>query len=131
MTGRIENISVARALELCDGLDQEDMATMEASCRRSDPLLAGFDNSTLLCILGFIPATILADEAYLWMCSTPAVAERRIMFGRWAKRMIAVAHERYPRIVGHCHKDSVGWLRHLGARFGQVDALVEFVIERP
>lgn len=130
MTGRIVNLSVPQALELCVGLDPDDLETMASSCRRSDPLLAGFDSDTLLCILGFIPATILSDEAYLWMCSTPAVAGRKIMFGRWAKRMIVGALERYPRIIGHCQKDSVGWLRHLGAKFGTTDFLVEFVIEK-
>lgn len=130
MPGRLENISVPRMLELCHEAEPEELAILVDVAKRSDPLLAGFSGGTLLCVLGFVPKTIISDEAYIWMCTTPEVREHKVLFGRWAKRLITSAHERYPRLVGHCSKDSVGWLRHLGARFGAVGELVEFEIVR-
>jgi hypothetical protein len=126
----IENITIPRMLELCHGMSEDEEAAMVPAARRADPLIAGLCDHGLLCILGFVPESILSDAAYLWMCSTPLVNEHKMIFGRWAKRMIAAAHDRYPRLYGHCQKDSVGWLIRLGAEFGQAEMLVPFMLEK-
>jgi hypothetical protein len=81
----------------------------------SDPLLACFLGETFLCMIGFIPKSILADEAYLWMNDAPAVSEHKLIVGRWARRLIPEALKRYPRIYGYCGKHSERWLKSLGA----------------
>lgn len=126
----IENITLPRLMELCDGMSEDEEAALIPAARRSDPLIAGLCDSGLLCILGFIPQSILSDEAYLWMCSTPLVNEHKMIFGRWALRLIEAAWERYPRLVGHCQRDSVGWLIRLGAKFGPPEVLVPFTLEK-
>lgn len=131
MTGRIENITISRMLELCREATEDELEELVSAARTSDPLIAGFDGDELLCIVGFNPGSLLSDEAYVWMCSTHAVAKHRIVFGRWVKRMIEVAWHRYPRLIGHCEGRFVGWLRHLGAQFGPVEnGLVSFIIEK-
>lgn len=127
----IENITLPRMMELCRGMDTDEEAALVPAARRADPLIAGLCDDGLLCILGFTAESVLSDEAYLWMCSTPLVHSHKIIFGRWAKRVISAAHERYPRLYGHCKKDSVGWLIRLGAKFGEADTLVPFILEKP
>lgn len=126
----VENITVERMLELCHGMDADEEAALVPRARRADPLIAGVCDRGLLCILGFEAESILSDAAYLWMCSTPLVNSHKIIFARWARRMIVAAWERYPRLYGHCQKDSVGWLIHLGAKFGEADGLVPFILEK-
>ena len=81
----------------------------------SDPLLACMYGDTFLCMIGFIPKSILADEAYLWMNDAPAVREHKVTVGRWARRLIPEALKRYPRIYGFCGDHSERWLKSLGA----------------
>lgn len=126
----IENITIPRLMELCRGMSPDEEEALLPAAHRSDPLIAGMCDGGLLCILGFVPATVLSDEAYLWMCSTPLVGSHKVVFARWARRMIEVAWVRYPRLHGHCAKDSVGWLVHLGAKFGEAEALVPFILEK-
>ena len=84
--------------------------------RISSHILAGFYQSELLCIIGFIPRTFLSDEAYIWMQTMPAAKNHKLMVARHAKRVVARALEFYPKIIGHCfHEDSARWLKSLGA----------------
>jgi hypothetical protein len=126
----IENITIPRMIELCAGMSSDEEVELIPAAQCSDPLIAGLCNGGLLCILGFIPQSTLSDEAYVWMCSTPLVNKHKTIFGRWAFRMLAAAWQRYPRLVGLCEKDTVGWLIHLGAKFGPADGLVPFILEK-
>jgi hypothetical protein len=131
MSGRIEHLTIPRLLEVCHGMDIEEEAELLPAAQRSDPLLGGFWDDQLLCVVGFVPATILSDSAYLWMCSTPLVNEHKLIFGRWCKWMAGNALTRFQVVRGHCDRHSVGWLRHLGARLEPPDQFgIPFFFER-
>jgi hypothetical protein len=86
------------------------------SARLSRPLLAGFYGLELICVMGLIPQTLLADSAYLWMIDTPAMACHRVAFVFESKEFIANMLRIYPKIFGHCcQPDTRRWLRWLGA----------------
>ena len=68
--------------------------------RISSHILAGFYQSELLCIIGFIPRTFPSDEAYIWMQTMPAAKNHKLMVARHAKRVVARALELYPRSSG-------------------------------
>lgn len=128
MNGRLVLITAWEVAELVWGLSLTEQEALIASAKSSDPLFAGFIDDRLLCLVGFVPPTVLSDVAYLWLYATPAVGQHKVMFGRWAKRLIKAALVRYPRIVGHCTKDSANWLRTLGAIIGQGSELIPFQI---
>jgi hypothetical protein len=113
MNGDLRSVTLSEALRLWHFEGDELQATIDFGSR-SDPLLAGTYNGEVLCFVGFIPASKLSDVAYIWMYSTPAVENHRLIVGRWAKLLIAEARKRYPVICGHCF-DSQRWLRSLGA----------------
>ena len=100
-----------------DGLPipSADLADIQRAAGLSDPILRGDYRGHLLAVLGFIPPTLLADDAYLWMWSGPDVAQFPYVVGRWGYRVISAALVRYPRLVGHCNRNSAHWLRRLGA----------------
>ena len=81
----------------------------------SDPIFVGLHNGAYVCMVGFIPRTLLADEAFLWLNDGPLVREHPLLVGLYARRLIRVALLRYPRLVGFCAAHSERWLRSLGA----------------
>jgi hypothetical protein len=96
-------------------IEPTELADITRAAGVSDPILRGDYNGNLLVVLGFIPPTILSDDAYLWMYSSPVVRQYPMVVGRWGYRVIEAAFHRYPRIVGHCNRNSAHWLRRLGA----------------
>lgn len=113
MNGNLRAISVSEMLSLWQFADDERKETINFGSR-SDPLFVGMYGNQVICFVGFIPASLLSDVAYLWMYSTPAVVDHKVMVGRFGRRLIKAARERYPRICGHC-SDSRLWLESLGA----------------
>lgn len=113
MNGNLRAIDLTEMLSLWhfEGAELTEMINFSS---RSDPLFVGMYGNQVICFVGFMPATFLSDVAYLWMYSTPAVADHKVMVGRFGRRLIAAARERYPIIVGHCF-DSQDWLFSLGA----------------
>lgn len=98
--------SSAEVLEFC--------RVMSAEC------WSGYVDDRLICCWGLIPPSLLSNQAYLWMHSTPAIRDHRFLLVRHSQRIIEKALERYPMITGHCHVtavDSIRWLRWLGAAF--------------
>ena len=114
MNGVLRHTTVVEMLALGDfpGAERDLMARWGAV---SDPLFIGLYGEELLSFVGFVAQTLLSDEAYLWMWTSPAAAKHKVMIGRHAKRLIAVAQHRYPILVGHCI-NSERWLRSLGAK---------------
>ena len=113
MNGTLRAISVSEMLSLWPFVDTERKETI-AFAERSDPLFVGMYGNQVICFVGFIPASLLSDAAYIWMYSTPAVTDHKVMVGRFGRRLIEAARERYPCICGHC-SDSRQWLESLGA----------------
>lgn len=85
----------------------------------------GYVDDTLICCWGLIPPTIMANTAYLWLYTTPAVTEQWFPFVRHSQRQIEVMLREYPTITGHCLADaerSIRWVRWLGGAFKERDS---------
>jgi len=95
--------------------EQDELADIVRAGGLSDPILRGDYDGRLLVVLGFIPPTILAEDAYLWMYTSEHARQFPYVVGRWGFRVVEAAFHRYTRIVGHCNRDSAHWLRRLGA----------------
>lgn len=96
---------------------------------------SGYVNDKLICCWGLIPPTILSNQAYLWMHSTPAIRDHQFLLVRHSQRIIEQMLERYDRIIGDCRvgaSDSIRWLKWLGAEFdnGNDIGYCSFVIRR-
>lgn len=109
-TGLKLNAKESGILEFCQSLSSE--------------VWTGYVDDKLICCWGLIPPTILSNQAYLWMHSTPAVREHSFVLVRHSQRVIEQVLNRYDRIVGDClvdAEDSIRWLKWLGATFVESD----------
>ena len=115
-------------------LDQKDRDTFERCFLTSTELWVGLKDSSLVCIWGLAPPTLLSDQAYLWLYTTPSLTGNEFVFVRHSQRAVEKMLERYPTIVGHTTGDSaqtMRWLRWLGARFGDFNGrLIPFTIRK-
>lgn len=106
--------------------------TLDACLGFATHLWIGSVEEKLICAWGLVPPTLLADEAYLWLFSTPSVSEHKFVFVRYSQRVIEEMLKIYPKIVGVTAinaKDSIRWLKWLGAKFGEPqDAYLPFTI---
>ena len=75
-------------------IDPESLADILRAAGLSDPIFRGDYRGHLLVVLGFIPPTILADEAYLWMYTDRAAYRFPYVVGRWGWRVIAMTGSR-------------------------------------
>lgn len=106
--------------------------TLDACLGFATHLWIGKINGKIVCAWGLVPPTLLADEAYLWLYSTPAIAEHKFLFVRYSQRVIEEMLKIYPNIVGVTAigaLDSIRWLKWLGAKFsGSIDNYIPFRI---
>jgi hypothetical protein len=105
-------------------LSLNESGILEFCQNMSSETWTGFAGGKLICCWGLIPPSLLSDQAYLWMHSTPAVKDHTFVLVRHSQRIIEDALKKYPRIVGHCKvgaTDSIRWLRWLGARFMEME----------
>lgn len=119
MNGELKPIDIVKLVEHLDsfGLDHEYHRVLLNAAKLSDPLLEGTIGGELLCLVGFVPATVFSDTAYLWMYSTNAVNDHKVCVGRFGKRLIPEALKRYAEIFGYCRPGAIHWLKSLGAEF--------------
>lgn len=98
---------------------EEDLEEMYEAAERSETLIAGMYEGRLMCLLGFVRGSVISDTAYAWLLTTDVAQDHPVVYGRYTKRVLAKAKERYPHLVGICMKDncrSKAWLEHLGAK---------------
>jgi len=90
------------------------------------------NDDDILCFYGLIAPTLLSDQAYLWMHTTPMLKEHTFVLIRHSQRAIKSMLNVFDTIHGHCEigaDRSQAWLRLLGAKFDDpVDDLVPFEI---
>lgn len=100
----------------------------------STKVYSGVVDEKILCLWGLIPPTLLSDQAYLWLYTTPAAEEHQFVLVRRGQIEVKKMLEEYPKIVGHCEVGaarSIRWLKWLGATFGEPEGkLVPFVIKK-
>lgn len=92
-----------------------------------------FFDSEIVAIWGVIKPSLLSDQGYFWLYTTPAMEGHEFLFVRRSQIVTQEMLQHYPRIVGHClttSRRSIRWLRWLGAKFGSPEGtLLPFVIE--
>lgn len=107
--------------------------TLDACLSLATHLWVGRIGEDIVCAWGLVPPSLLADEAYLWLYSTPAVAEHKFLFVRYSQRVMEEMLKLYPTIVGltdSSAKDSIRWLKWLGAKFdGTKGKYLSFTIQ--
>lgn len=97
-------------------------------------LWAGFVDGELVCFWGLVPPTLLSDQAYLWLYTTPALEGKEFYFIRQSQLAVEAMLQSYSLIVGHAVIDNskaIRWLKWLGAKFGHPEgAVIPFTIAR-
>lgn len=115
-------------------LDANEAGVFEFCQSLSAEVWTGYVDGKLICCWGLIPPTILSNQAYLWMHSTPEVRNHQFVLVRHSQRIIEKMLKRYERIVGDClvdAADSIRWLKWLGAKFTDSEGpYCSFVIVR-
>ena len=111
-----------------------DASTMSTCLRTSSQVFIGKIAGELICSWGLIPPSLMSNQAYLWLYTTPMLAQHKFLFIRHSQRVVEGILETYPTIVGHVaigNDLAFRWLRWLGATFGVPNGkLVPFRIEK-
>lgn len=98
-------------------------------------LRIGLHNGELVCIWGLVPPTLMSDQVYLWLYTTPALAGNEFLFVRHSQVAIENILKSYSRIVGHTEANNaqaIRWLKWLGAEFEPSEGrLLTFSIRKP
>lgn len=88
----------------------------------------------VVCVVGLVPPTIIADYAYLWLHVTEGFDGHEFIFVRHSQIMMQQALKEFQYIYGHCerkNKKAQRWIKWLGGKFGQSsEDLIPFVFER-
>lgn len=116
-------------------LDSKEAGVLEFCQGLSSETWVGYVDGEFICCWGLIPPTLLSNQAYLWMHSTPKVRDHQFLLVRHSQRIIEKMLKQYDRIVGDCvvdAADSIRWLKWLGAEFDNANDLgyCSFVIRR-
>lgn len=122
----LEGLSISQLISSSADLmlDSKSTEMLEFCQNMSAECWSGYVGKKLICCWGLIPPSLLSNQAYLWMHSTEAVREHQFLLVRHSQKIIEQALLRYEIIVGHCQceaKDSIRWLKWLGAEFSPVD----------
>jgi hypothetical protein len=106
--------------EVVGTLSEVDYKAINSFLNRSSVIWVGMEDETICCFWGVMLPTLISDRAYLWLHTTPALAEHKFVFIRHSQLAIREMLLDYPLIVGHCvagETKSIRWLRWLGAKF--------------
>lgn len=114
--------SISQLISISRGsnLDPKEAGILEFCQSLSSEVWTGYVEGKLICCWGLIPPTMLSNQAYLWMHSTPAIRDHQFLLVRHSQRIIEQMLQRYERIIGDClvdAEDSMRWLKWLGAEF--------------
>ena len=122
---KIFQASPAQVVELIPAMPLDERGALVSAIKISTPLLVGMDTEPRF-LVGFIPLTMISEEAYLWMW--PKAMEQKTSFGRHSIDIIQRGLEAYTSLRGHCFTASARrWLQWLGAEiYG-----TEFIFRRP
>lgn len=115
-----DKISQLISLTRGSSLDTKEAGILEFCQSLSAEVWVGFVDEKLICCWGLIPPTLLSNQAYLWMHSTPAIRDHQFILVRHSQKIIEQMLDRYEQIIGDCRigaDDSIRWLKWLGAEF--------------
>src|SRR5258708_12207330 len=81
-------------------LTELESKTLDACLGFATHLWIGQVDGKMVCAWGLVPPSLLAEEAYLWLYSTPEVADHKFVFVRYSQLVMKEMLRIYPRIVG-------------------------------
>jgi len=123
-----------KIVKLSHALSSVEEKLMDDCLKMSTTLWVGLVDDALACLWGVIPPTLMSNDAYLWLYTTPLVEDHQFTFVRRSQIVIKELLEQYDRLVGYCLLSadrSIKWLSWLGAEFGRRDGTkVAFVIRK-
>lgn len=112
----------------------EEAVVFDQWFKSSTDMWIGCQDDRLVCAWGLVAPSLLSDQAYLWLYTTPALQGNEFLFVRHSQRAVANMLELHPTIVGHVQADatdSVRWLSWLKARFGPpIGPMIPFTIRK-
>lgn len=111
------NVEIYQIDEVRFGEMVDSPEAISAAKLSSDIIVAMFDSQPL-CFIGLIPQTMVSESAYVWMITTEAGAEHKLIIARHAREFLNRLYTKYSTLFGHCFElKSENWLRSLGAEF--------------
>ncbi len=114
MIGEIHQATIAQLQFMIPNMDEN----MLEAAKLSRHILVGRLGDELLCVVGFIPRSMISGEAYIWLHTTPAAEQHKLIFARHAKEVVTRSLSVYEKLIGHCLSGkSRRWLETLGAEF--------------
>ncbi len=137
MKARIVPVTYNRAKDLVDHMP--DLTTWDVKCllrcsQVASKLWVGTIDGKVVCLIGLVPPTLIADYAYLWMHVTDDLKGNEFIFVRRSQMAIEEALKHFKRVVGHCevtNKTARKWVEWMGATFDKADGkLIPFTFER-
>lgn len=115
-------------------MTENEQVIMHRWMLTSSQIWVAMIHDEIACCWGFVPPTLLSEEAYLWMYHTPIVEQHKFLFVRNSQLIRDKVLLEYPLIYGHVKASAVSsrrWLKWLGATFGeQVNGMLRFEIRK-
>lgn len=104
-----------------------ELEVMLTFAEMSKPLLACSIGDDIIALGGVVPVSPLSWTGIVWMQSTHATPRHPITMARVGPRILRLLRGRYYKLVGTCSlgPSSVNWLKSIGARFDETDALAK------
>lgn len=102
------------------GIAPEHKTTMHMAAVGATKMWVGWAGDDLLGVLGLVEPSFCSNEAYVWLYTTPKVADHAFMFVLQSRRLLKEIRKTYPILTGHTHRDaeqSQRWLKLLGAKY--------------
>lgn len=111
--------------EVLGTVEEQSVQIMRDALSRSAKVWVGIGRECeVFGFCGVVPPTLMADCAYLWLYTTPAIEKYKFMFLRHSQIVIREMLSEYQLIVGHTLRNadrSINWLRWLGADYIEAD----------
>ena len=139
MTVSVDRVTRGAVSKLISSSDEVSLTDTEketfARClAQTTALWMGKLDGRLICAWGLIPPTLLSDQAYLWLFTTPALAGHEFIFIRRSQIEVRAMLEEFPIIVGWTNvgwAQTIRWLRLLGAEFEEpLGTRLPFIIRK-
>ena len=116
-----ENLAELIATAPGEAITRDVVKIFDFCQKMSGEIWTGFVDDQIICAWGLIPPTMLSNQAYLWLWTTPGIQDHKFLLVRHSQRQISKMLDKWDTIHGHCRidrPDSQRWLRWLGAIFG-------------
>ena len=113
-------------------LSKTELKQLDNCMYISSGIFAGLVEDDLACVWGLVPPTLMSNQAYLWLYTTPLVEQHKFLLVRHSQRWIEQVLKEYDTIVGFCkpeNKAAIKWIEWLGGSFKRpFGERAEFVI---